>query len=104
VTRTVTVGPAKALDVTEVTATRPVWTGCPPPTEPLDCLAQLRAHGETYPCTATMVRKLLRIRLHQPARGVAKGQAAVLYDGDAVLASATVSRTSVPQPSSAIAG
>jgi tRNA-uridine 2-sulfurtransferase len=104
VTRTVTVGPAEALDVTEVAATRPVWTGCPPPTEPLDCLAQLRAHGETYPCTATMVRKLLRIRLHQPARGVAKGQAAVLYDGDAVLASATVSRTSVPQPSSAIAG
>ena len=31
VTRTVTVGPAEGLDVTEITATRPVWTGCVPP-------------------------------------------------------------------------
>ena len=29
VTRTVTVGPAEGLDVTEITAERPVWTGCP---------------------------------------------------------------------------
>jgi tRNA-specific 2-thiouridylase len=35
----------------------------------------------------------VRIRLHHPARGVAKGQAAVLYDGDAVLGSATISGT-----------
>src|SRR2546430_8444071 len=34
VTRTVTVGPADGLDVTEITATRPVWTGCDPPTPP----------------------------------------------------------------------
>jgi len=36
----------------------------------------------------------VRIRLHHPARGVAKGQAAVLYAGDAVLGSATISATS----------
>ena len=52
VTRTVTVGPAEGLDVTEITATRPVWTGCAPPTEPRDCLVQLRAHGEVHACTA----------------------------------------------------
>ena len=52
VTRTVTVGPAEDLDVTEITAERPVWTGCPPPDAPLDCLVQLGAHGETHPCTA----------------------------------------------------
>jgi tRNA-specific 2-thiouridylase len=39
---------------------------------------------------------LLRIRLSRPARGVAKGQAAVLYDGDAVLGSATISGTAAP--------
>ena len=43
---------------------------------------------------------MVRIRLHHPARGVAKGQAAVLYAGDAVLGSATISgtaaRTCVP--------
>ena len=33
VTRTVTVGPAEGLDITEITATRPVWTGCAPPAE-----------------------------------------------------------------------
>ena len=34
VTRTVTVGPAEGLDVTEITATRPVWTGCAPQASP----------------------------------------------------------------------
>jgi tRNA-specific 2-thiouridylase len=94
VTRTVTVGPAEALDVTEITATRPVWTGCPPPAEPRDCLVQLRAHGEVHPCTAWLDEGELHIRLHHPARGVAKGQAAVLYDDDAVLGSATIGDTS----------
>jgi tRNA-specific 2-thiouridylase len=94
VTRTVTIGAAKGLDVTEVVATRPVWTGCAPATEPRDCLVQLRAHGEVHPCTAWLEGDVLRIRLHHPARGVAKGQAAVLYDGDAVLGSATIGSTS----------
>jgi tRNA-uridine 2-sulfurtransferase len=94
VTRTVTIGPAEGLDVTEITATRPVWTGCAPPAEPLDCLVQLRAHGEVHASTARLEDETLRIRLHHPARGVAKGQAAVLYAGDAVLGSATISGTS----------
>jgi tRNA-uridine 2-sulfurtransferase len=93
VTRTVTVGPAEDLNVTEITAARPVWTGCPRPAEPRDCLVQLRAHGEVHPCTAWLDNNDLRLRLHHPARGVAKGQAAVLYAGDAVLGSATISGT-----------
>ena len=40
----------------------------------------------------------LRIALSQPARGVARGQAAVLYDGDTVLGSATISGTSRRRP------
>ena len=64
VTRTVTVGPAEGLDVTEITATRPVWTGCAPPAEPLECLVQLRAHGEVHPCAAWHGR---RRRPHPPA-------------------------------------
>jgi len=94
VTRTVTVGPAEGLDTGEITAARPVWTGCPPPAEPRDCLVQLRAHGEVHACTAWLDGDAVRIRLHRPARGVAKGQAAVLYGGDAVLGSATISGTS----------
>ena len=94
VTRTVTVGSAEGLDVTEITATRPVWTGCAPPTQPRDCQVQRRAHGEIHACTAWLEDDALRIRTHRPARGVAKGQAAVLYDGDTVLGSATINGTS----------
>jgi tRNA-specific 2-thiouridylase len=93
VTRTVTVGPAEGLDVTEIIATRSVWTGCDPSAEPRDCLVQLRAHGEVHACTAWLDGDELRVRLRHPARGVAKGQAAVLYDGDMVLASATIMDT-----------
>jgi tRNA-specific 2-thiouridylase len=35
----------------------------------------------------------LRIALAEPARGVARGQAAVCYDGDMVLGSATIAAT-----------
>ena len=104
VTRTVTVGPPRVSTSPRSPPGRPVWTGCPPPDAPLDCLVQLRAHGETHPCTVAVDGDLLRIRLHQPARGVAKGQAAVLYASDAVLASATISRTSAPESSAAIPG
>ena len=91
---TVTIGPAGSLEVTEIRAERPVWTGCAPPAGPVDCLVQLRAHGEVHPATVIPGEDPgvdeLRIALTEPARGVAPGQAAVFYDGDAVLGSATI--------------
>jgi tRNA-specific 2-thiouridylase len=93
VSNTVKVGPAEALDVDEVTAVRPVWSGCAPPHGPIDATVQLRAHGETFPATCWPEDEALRIELRSPARGVAKGQAAVLYDGDAVLGSGTIAAT-----------
>jgi len=93
VTRTVTVGPASGLEVREVTAQRPVWTGCAPPREPVECNVQLRAHGEVHPASAYSDGDCIQIRLHEPARAVATGQAAVLYDGDTVLGSGTISTT-----------
>jgi tRNA-uridine 2-sulfurtransferase len=77
---------------------RPVWTGGAPPTDPRDCLVQLRAHGDVHACSAWLDGDAVHIRLHHPARGVAKGQAAVLYDGDTVLGSATISGTSAAAP------
>jgi tRNA-specific 2-thiouridylase len=96
VSGTVTVGPAESLDVVDIEARRPVWTGCPPPlpARPLDCLVQLRAHGEQYPATAWLDADSLKIKLARPARGVARGQAAVLYHGAAVLGSATIASAS----------
>ncbi len=95
VTGTVTVGPEEELNVTDITATGPVWTGCPALQQPHDCLVQLRAHGEVHPCTAWQDGDVVRLRLHHPARGVAKGQAAVLYDGDVVLGSGTISSATI---------
>jgi tRNA-uridine 2-sulfurtransferase len=93
VSRTVTVGPPEALDVREIEATRPVWSGCAPPSQPLRCLVQLRAHGEVYPALCAPEGDGVRISLSEPVRGIAPGQAAVFYDGDAVLGSATISAT-----------
>jgi tRNA-specific 2-thiouridylase len=93
VTRTVTIGSASELDVWEITAERPVWTGCPAPATPVECLVQLRAHGEIHPCRAWQDGDELKISLLEPARAVAAGQAAVLYDGDTVLGSGTIVST-----------
>ena len=93
VSRTVTVGPAEALDVVEIEASQPVWSGCLPPDTPVDCHVQLRAHGEVCPAVCEHVGDKVRINLHEPARGVATGQAAVFYDGDAVLGSARITST-----------
>ena len=38
----------------------------------------------------------LQVTLTEPARGVAAGQTAVLYEGDTVLGSATITATRVP--------
>jgi tRNA-specific 2-thiouridylase len=93
VTNTVRVGPAEELEVNEITAVRPVWSGRAAPSGPIQAIVQLRAHGETYPATCRPDGGALRIVLDDQARGVAKGQAAVLYDGDAVLGSATIVAT-----------
>ena len=66
-----------------------------------EAIAQvLRAHGEPQPATCELDAGTgtLRIRLHRPARGIARGQAAVLYDGNVVLGSATISAVSRSQP------
>ncbi|WP_055587593.1 tRNA 2-thiouridine(34) synthase MnmA [Streptacidiphilus griseoplanus] len=88
----VTVGPAEALDVVALTAIRPRWCG-PAPTGPGEYTAQLRAHGAEVPVTAEAVGGELRVRLAEPARGIAPGQAVVLYQGTRVVGSATIATT-----------
>ena len=89
VSRTVVVGPAEALDTVALRGTGPVWTGAPRPL-PLSCEVQLRAHGAVHPVQVRADDEDWALLLGTPARGVAPGQAAVLYDGDLVLGSATV--------------
>ncbi|MFC0673391.1 tRNA 2-thiouridine(34) synthase MnmA [Brachybacterium hainanense] len=57
--------------------------------------AQIRAHGEAVPARIAALPVgdgLLEVALDVPLRGVAPGQALVLYDGDRVIASATLER------------
>ncbi|MFI9010277.1 tRNA 2-thiouridine(34) synthase MnmA [Actinosynnema sp. NPDC053489] len=96
VSGTVRVGAAEKLKVTEIVARRPVtrvaFDG------PVECVAQVRAHGGLAPAVAEVVGGELLVRLREPLSGVAPGQAVAVYRedaaaGDLVLASATISAT-----------
>ncbi|CAM4127737.1 tRNA 2-thiouridine(34) synthase MnmA [Helcobacillus massiliensis] len=55
--------------------------------------AQIRAHGAATGAVVTAVdSERITVDLDEPIRGVAPGQTLVLYDGDRVLASATLDR------------
>ncbi len=94
---TVLVGPPVLLEVDRVEGVRPRWCGAAPD-GPLEGTVQLRAHGE--PIEAVVVREtgadgeVLIASLRARTRGVAPGQAVVVYDGTRVVGSATISRTS----------
>ncbi|MGH3866575.1 MAG: tRNA 2-thiouridine(34) synthase MnmA [Pseudonocardiaceae bacterium] len=95
-TGTVWVGPAQRLDVDVIEADRPVWAAGVPD-GPLECVAQVRAHGECASAVAQAVNDRMLVALREPLRGVALGQAVALYrpdpDGDVVLGSATITAT-----------
>jgi len=93
VNRTVTIGSADDLEVSALTASSPVWCG-PSPQLPFVGAAQIRAHGDVHQCTADVVNDELVVRFDDAPQGVAPGQTIVLYDGDTVVGSATINRTS----------
>ncbi len=97
VTRTVTVGTAAELDVRAMTGLRPRWCGAAPAGlaewVPLECSVQLRAHGEALPAVVRLDGDCLDVALLTPARGIAPGQAVVVYAGTRVVGSATIDRT-----------
>jgi tRNA-uridine 2-sulfurtransferase len=94
VSGTVTVGPLESLDVDALEAIRPRWCDTRPVGE-IMVHAQIRAHGEALAARADVTSdgQRLHVRLDEPARGVAPGQAVVLYDGSRVIGSATIDVT-----------
>ncbi|MGH3821262.1 MAG: tRNA 2-thiouridine(34) synthase MnmA [Pseudonocardiaceae bacterium] len=96
VSGTVRVGSAQHLDVGVIEAQRPVWAAGAPD-GPVECIAQVRAHGGCVRAVAEPVEAGVRVQLREPLRGVAPGQAVALYrsdpDGDIVLGSATITAT-----------
>jgi tRNA-specific 2-thiouridylase len=91
----VRVGSVEKLAVTGISASDPVvhveLDG------PVECVAQVRAHGGTAPAVAELVDGVLQVQLREPLKGVAPGQAVAVYRpdaaGDVVLASATIDAT-----------
>ncbi|MEY5145229.1 MAG: hypothetical protein RL745_598, partial [Actinomycetota bacterium] len=93
----VLIGPPTLLDVDIITGDRIIW--CGRPQDLLDrgpLFIQVRAHGEAVPvATAKVENGELIVETAARIRGVAAGQAMVLYEGETVLGSATICRTGV---------
>ena len=90
----VLVGPEELLGIDVIEAEQARWCG-PAPESALACGVQLRAHGEEVPAVAEPLPDgRIRITLARRTRGVAAGQAAVLFDGTRVVGSGTISATS----------
>ena len=98
-TNTVVVGSAADLEIDTVRCVRPVWTSGVPAAAAdgtgtdlrFDCLVQLRAHGLVSAATISGTPDgELTATLTEPQRGIAAGQALVMYDGDRVIGSATI--------------
>jgi tRNA-specific 2-thiouridylase len=79
-----------------IEAHRPVWAAGAPE-GPLECIAQVRAHGGCASAVIDVVDDRVLVQLEEPLRGVAPGQAVALYrpdpGGDVVLGSATITAT-----------
>jgi tRNA-specific 2-thiouridylase len=76
VTGTVRVGSAPRLDVGVIEADHPVWTAGAPE-GPVECIAQVRAHGGCAGAVAEAVHDGVLVALRAPLRGVAPGQATI---------------------------
>jgi len=83
-TNTVVVGPRAALARTRVSARGRLFRDAHRVT------AKLRYRSPAVPATVEPTVSGFRLRLDEPAYGVARGQAAVLYDGDVVVGSGLV--------------
>ena len=92
-TRQVTVGPAELLDVDGIEGVRALWAGEPIGHEPVAVAAQVRAHADPVDGLAWMRADRLYVDLLTPIRGLATGQAVVLYAGTRVIGSATIDST-----------
>ena len=92
VANAVTVGPKESLKVRTITGIRPTWTE-DVQTGTWRGLVQVRAHGEAMPATISATTAGIEIELDAPAFGIAPGQAAVHYDGERVVGSATIAAT-----------
>ncbi len=88
----VTVGPKEGLTVNRLRGVDPLWCDLAPAGD-FEATVQLRAHSGELPARVRVEADGLGIDLIEPARGVAPGQTAVIYQGSRVVGSATIDAT-----------
>jgi tRNA-specific 2-thiouridylase len=100
VSNTVVVGNRDALAISHIYGERPIWCGPTPEateTAPYRGYVQVRAHGTPHACTYYRTIKngieTLIADVEESIYGLAPGQAMVIYDGERVVGSATISGT-----------
>jgi tRNA-specific 2-thiouridylase len=91
-TNTVVVGRGDRLEIDHVVGRDPVWTTGAVPSGP-GLAVQMRAHGAAVSCDLSIRDDEVIARLHTPQRGIATGQAIVVYRDDEVVGSATIAAT-----------
>ena len=92
---TVVVGERESLAISEIIGEQIIWCG-PEILEnrPASGSVQVRAHGTPIACTYQRdVTGRLKAELNEEIFGLAPGQAMVIYEGDRVVCSATISET-----------
>ena len=67
------------------------WISVPGASEPIRCYAKIRYNQKAQPATVIQTSEnTVHIVFDEPQRAIAKGQAAVLYDGDTVIGGGTI--------------
>ena len=93
ISNTVIVGSREDLAITKMYGEKPVWCGPEVGSTAQRGHVQIRAHGAALGCTYFFDGDQLIATLDEPLLGLATGQAMVIYDGDRVVGSATISET-----------
>ncbi len=90
-TNTIVAGPESSLYRTELVARDVNWAGVAAPSAPVRVAAKIRYRNPAVPATAIVLDDgRVRIVFDEPQRAIARGQWAVLYDGDVLVAGGVI--------------
>jgi tRNA-specific 2-thiouridylase len=92
-TKRVTIGPASALERSELVAERVHWITGQAPSGPIEIQARVRSRAADVAATVIPLgADRARVSFAQKLRAVAPGQAVVFYDGDLCLGGGWIAR------------
>jgi tRNA-specific 2-thiouridylase len=95
-TRRVVIGPAEALERSELVAERVHWISGEMPDSPIDVSARVRSRQADISARVEMLDGgRASVSFHAPLRAIAPGQAVVFYDGDVCLGGGWITRERV---------